>query len=192
MLNIKEGNPWVFWPSSICDTFPDNPGNKILHGDSSFTMTVDLSFKDTKGGLICILPHYTALEVDKKQLKFSLTYNSNKLVVKYLDYKVKNHNRCKIIFEHLKDEYFKLFVNKVNYLTLDLTKDKFKVENDPHIIFGANNFPQNKLNLLYNNINLYEFKLQQGNEVLSHHKFKKFIYNKSYDLSNNLNFIHKI
>ena len=36
MLKLNKGEPWVFWPSSICDTFPENPGNRILRGDFYF------------------------------------------------------------------------------------------------------------------------------------------------------------
>lgn len=92
----------------------------------------------------------------------------------------------------MKDKHFKVLVNRKILLILDLTVKKFKTEMDPHVIFGASNFPKNGFNLKYNDIKLYEFKVKQNNKVLSHHKFNKFIYDKSYDLSNNLNFLHKI
>ena len=43
MLEIRKGNPWIFWPSSICDTFPLDPANKKLNGKFSFTLDIDFA-----------------------------------------------------------------------------------------------------------------------------------------------------
>ena len=192
MLNISKGHPWIFWPSSICDTYPANPCNKILDGKSSFNLNLDIEFTDKDGSLFAILPHFTGLEIENKTLKFTFTYNSGAVKYNILDYSVNPNNRAKITLEHKKDEYFKITVNRKNLLLIDLTKDRFKENPDPHIIFGASNFPKNKFNLKYNDIKLHNFKVKQNNKILSHHKFEKFIFDKSFDLTNNLNFIHKL
>lgn len=192
MLSISKGEPWVFWPSSICDSFPTNPCNKLLDGNSSFTISMDISFSDSNGCLFSILPHYTALEVSNKTLQFIFSYDTNEVRHEFLNFVVNKQNRCKITLDHLKNKHFKILINRKNLLTLNLTNKKFKVEQDPHIIFGASNFPKNKVNLNYNNIELYDFKIKQDNKVLSHHNFKKFIFDKSYDITGNLNFLHKI
>ena len=36
MLEIKKGNPWIFWPSSICDSLPEIPADKFLNGKHSY------------------------------------------------------------------------------------------------------------------------------------------------------------
>ena len=46
MLEIRKGNPWIFWPSSICDTFPLDPANKKLNGKFSFTLDIDFTLLD--------------------------------------------------------------------------------------------------------------------------------------------------
>ena len=48
MLEIRKGNPWIFWPSSICDTFPINPSNKKLNGKSSFILDIDFTLLDDR------------------------------------------------------------------------------------------------------------------------------------------------
>ena len=62
----------------------------------------------------------------------------------------------------------------------------------PHIIFGAGNFPKNNFNLNYTDFDLHEFKLSVDGELVSHHTFEKFIHDKSFDLTENCNFIHKV
>ena len=62
MLEIRKGNPWIFWPSSICDTFPINPANKRLNGNHSFTMELDITLLDnskSKKTIFSILPMYS-------------------------------------------------------------------------------------------------------------------------------------
>ena len=49
-------------------------------------------------------------------------------------------------------------------------------DENPHIIFGAGNFPKNNFNLNYTDIDLHEFKLTVNDEILSHHTFEKFIH----------------
>ena len=63
---------------------------------------------------------------------------------------------------------------------------------DPHIIFGAGNFPKNGYNLNYTDIELYEFKVTQEDKLLCHHTFEEYIYDKSVDLTGDCNFINKI
>ena len=65
-------------------------------------------------------------------------------------------------------------------------------DESPHIIFGAGNFPKNGFNLNYTDFNLHEFKLEVDGELVSHHTFEKFIHDKSYDITDNCNFIHKL
>ena len=47
MLKINKGEPWLFWPSSICDTFPTNPSNLLLSGEHSFEFSFDFILRDS-------------------------------------------------------------------------------------------------------------------------------------------------
>ena len=35
MIHIKKYKPWIFYPSALCDSYPENPANKIISGDKS-------------------------------------------------------------------------------------------------------------------------------------------------------------
>ena len=55
MLEIKKSNPWIFWPSSICDTLPEKPANKILSGEHYFKLKIS-------GGIIAGMGMFILLE----------------------------------------------------------------------------------------------------------------------------------
>jgi hypothetical protein len=68
MLEIRKGNPWIFWPSSICDTFPLDPANKKLNGKFSFTLDIDFTLLDDtecKKTIFSLLPMYSGYDCDK-------------------------------------------------------------------------------------------------------------------------------
>ena len=75
---------------------------------------------------------------------------------------------------------------------INLDNKVFGIDNSPHIIFGAGNFPKNDFNLNYTDLDLHEFILKGIIGVISHHTFEEFIFDKSVDISGNLNFIHKL
>jgi len=60
------------------------------------------------------------------------------------------------------------------------------------MLFGAGNFPWHDENHHYCDLDLHEFKLYHEEKLVSHHFFTKFIYEKSFDITNNCNFIHKV
>ena len=55
MLEIKKGEPWIFWPSSICDTFPINPANKKLNFENLKKSIFRLIHPDQMGNLFKVL-----------------------------------------------------------------------------------------------------------------------------------------
>jgi hypothetical protein len=76
--------------------------------------------------------------------------------------------------------FFKLLLNKLGG------------DDNSHIIFGSGNFPKNGFNLNYISLILVEVEVEKDGVVISRHNFNKFIHNKSFDLTNNCNFINKI
>ena len=40
MIHIKKYNPWIFYPSVLCDTFPENPATRVLSGNYNFQIEI--------------------------------------------------------------------------------------------------------------------------------------------------------
>lgn len=194
MLTIKRGNPWVFFPQGICDMFPETPGNLLLTGDHYFKF--ELKFKlleDTtdQKTLFAIIPRYTGLDIHESKLVFTITYEDG---VDHLDMPlvIKPFVNHSIKVLHKPKEAMYLYIDNMLMLNINLTKRKLGVAEKPHIIFGAGNFPKNGFNLNYVDVELQEFTLYDESSTLAHHLFKEFIFNKSVDLTDNCNFIHKL
>ena len=192
MLSINKGEPWIFWPSSICDTLPTNPSNKLLTGNQYFKIKLTgevLEPSDEVQTLFCILPEYTGLNLHKDKLTFTLTYNTG---AKYYELPLLIKDKFEIVIEHIPYSSFNIFINE-HKETYKLSKNEsFGFSQNPHIIFGAGNFPENGFNLNYTKLNLNTFILENEKEIITNHDFKEFIHDKSVDKTGNCNFIHKI
>jgi len=192
MLEIRKGNPWIFWPSSICDTFPTNPANKKLNGKHSFKLEFDFTLLDDsneKKTIFSMLPMYSGFDVDNGCDIF--LYNIGETKTKVLPKLVKVGEKTNIKFEYIYGKRITLHINDKEY-SVELTDEELGFDESPHIVFGAGNFPKNGYNLNYTDFNLHNFKLEINDELISHHEFEKFIHDKSYDLTGNCNFIHKL
>jgi hypothetical protein len=191
MLKIKKGEPWLFWPSNVCDSFPESPGNKFLVGDTDFTLTLKVELfelDDVEKTIFTIVPNYTGISVFKNRFTFTITTENGP------DYHSLNHkfSAGKVyIFKYVNKpkQGTSIYIN--NILMISLDKNILHHE-EPHIILGAGNFPKNGFNLNYCEMNVSEFKLESKGEIISHHDFKTFIHDKSYDISGNCNFLNKI
>jgi hypothetical protein len=192
MLEIRKGNPWIFWPSSICDTFPTDPANKKLNGKYSFKLEFDFTLLDDsneKKTIFSMLPMYSGFDVDNGCDIF--LYNIGETKTKVLPKLVKVGEKTNIKFEYIYGKRITLYINDKEY-SVELNDEELGFDESPHIVFGAGNFPKNGFNLNYTDFNLHNFKLEVNDELISHHEFKKFIHDKSYDLTGNCNFIHKL
>jgi hypothetical protein len=195
MLSISKGNPWLFWPSHICDTFPENPANKVLTGYSSFDLFVDLKVNKVQGEigtLFTLLPHYTAMDIYDGRLLFTLMNSFNKTKFYDLPVALFDGIRLKIHWKHVAKKSFTVFINNNECISIDLEENGFASSPDPHIIFGAGNFPKNDFNLNYVDIDLFNFSIEQNNKLICNHEFNNYIFDKSVDLTGNCNFINKI
>ena len=77
MLKINKGEPWLFWPSSICDTFPTNPSNLLLSGEHSFEFSFDFILRDDSDiqkTIFALVPKYTGLDLYKNETVVTITY----------------------------------------------------------------------------------------------------------------------
>lgn len=194
MIDIKKGFPWVFWPSSICDTFPENPGNKILSGDQYFKLTFRLTLKDSskeQKTLFAIVPRFTGLDLYEDKMILTVTCEDGPIYTN-LPLQILPEKETEISVEHIPKENFRLFIDNKVIHEVDLKEKVFGLADNPHILIGAGNFPKNNFNLNYTEFNLHEFILEDKNKVISHHKFEEFIFDKSVDITGNCNFIHKL
>lgn len=194
MLKIDKGNPWLFWPSSICETFPENPSNLLLSGDKEFSFTIDFTMQDDNidhKTIFALLPRYTGLDVYVDKSIFTITYEEETIYYDIGDI-IKPFEKVSVTFLHLPKEKVVVFINKKVVVEEDLTNKTFGLSNTPHIIFAAGNFPKNDFNLNYVSLDLHNFHINHEGKVVTNHNFEKQIFDKFVDTTDNLNFIHKI
>lgn len=194
MLKISKGNPYVFWPSSICDTFPENPANRILSGQYNFAFELEFIITDnsnTQKTIFTLIPRFTGLDVYLDKTLFTVTYQDETKV--YDLNRILNVNeRYKLRLENIPNTELRLFINEEVVVKEDLSNKCLGINDSPHIIFGAGNFPKNDFNLNYLDMELYAFKVFKEKELLADHDFNYRIHDKFVDRTNNLNFIHKL
>jgi hypothetical protein len=191
MLEIKKGEPWLFWPSNICKTFPEKPGNKVLVKSENFT--IKLSFKlleqdQNEKTLFTIVPNYTGISIHENRLSFALT-SENGVLYEDIHHRISENVDTEIVLINKPEYGTEIYID--GYLRLFM-KDNISFCDEPHIIFGAGNFPQNGFNLNYCHCSLNYFELYHNDTLISQHDFVKFIHDKSYDLTGNCNFLNKI
>jgi len=194
MLKINKGEPWIFWPNSICETFPEDAGNKILSNKLNYTLEIDFVLtdeSDLEKTLFALVPRYMGLNINPTNISFTITFQDD---VEYytLEHMVVPNQLTNIKLNHIYKDRFELFLNGEVILNVDLSERELGLDNSPHIIFGAGNFPKNKTNTNYTEFEFHKFKLITDGRLISEHTFEEFIHNKSVDISGNCNFLHKI
>jgi hypothetical protein len=194
MLKINKGEPWIFWPNSICETFPENSGNKILSNKHNYTMEMDFVLTDESEldkTLFALVPSYMGLNIVNGGISFTVTFQDD---VQYfqLPHIILPHTLVRLKLNHVYNSKLELYVDDEVILNVDLTDKQLGLDSSPHIIFGAGNFPKNKTNTNYTEFEFHKFKLTSNDEVISDHIFNDFIHEKSVDVSGNCNFLHKI
>lgn len=194
MLKINKGEPWVFWPSNICDTFPEKPANLLLSGEYDFEFELNFILRDNSQDqktIFTIVPHYTGLDLYKDQTVFTVTF-ADKARYYRLPTIMPTDKPINIRIEHKVKQYFKIFIDKEEVVSESLEDKVLGKCPYPHIIFGAGNFPKNNFNLNYTDIDLLRFSLFQNGDLLADHFFEEIIFDKYVDITGNLNFIHKV
>lgn len=194
MLKINKGEPWLFWPSSICDTFPENPANLLLSGDTSFEFSLDFILRDNSAEqktIFTLVPKYTGLDLFPNETAITITFEDKPRYYR-LPFIIEPNIITKIKFDHKPKQYFKVFINDNEVVNESLNDKSFGISPFPHIIIGAGNFPKNNFNLNYTEFDLLRFSVFQDGNILADHFFEEQIYDKFVDITGNLNFIHKI
>lgn len=215
---IKEEEPWLLWPNEV--SYGLNKGDIMdtFEGED-FTISMHLKIltkTPNKRTIFAKLPNYMGIDIEKE--------NNNLLLI--LNLTKNGEEKWEFLFSDLTLGY------DVNFLTLYYKKETKKVElyindslaveytlkedeeftkgNEPHVIFGAGNFPHNGFNLNYCSYDLdyliiakkcvslsdikglYNGEIQSVDGVVGLYDFTKKTDYKIYDLTGNCNFIHKI
>ncbi len=193
MLKIDKDNIWVMWPDFLVDNFIDYPSNKIFDYEGDFKFLIEFKLSDivkNKMTLFAKLPTYFGVDIEEYGIL--LIVNEDGEETKYItkDHQWVPNKRYKLEIEKL-GKSIKLKIDGLNLIELNLN-NKLINDDRPHIIFGSGNFPKNGFNLNYFDGVICYLSITKDNEIISEHRFEKFIHNKSYDLTDNCNFIHKI
>lgn len=194
MLNIQKGEPWVFWPSSICETFPENPANIILSGDKPFQFNIDFILKEPvteQNTVFTLIPKYTGLDLFPTQTVLTVSYEDKTEYYRF-DPLVKLNEVTNLKFIHKPKSYLKIFINNIKVVDEDLNNRVFGICESPHIVFGAGNFPKNNFNLNYTELDLLRFSVFEDSKLVADHFFEERIFDKYVDITGNLNFVHKL
>ncbi len=193
MLKINRESIWVMWPDFLVDNFIDYPSNKIFDYEGDFNFIIEFKLSDIvkeKMTLFAKLPTYFGIDVESYGLL--IIYNEEGVDTKYLTKNYQWVPNKKYSLEIIKSGFnIKLSINDELLFDIDLST-KLVSDERPHIIFGSGNFPKNGFNLNYFDGFLCYLSIKKDDVLISEHRFDKFIHNKSYDLTNNCNFLHKI
>jgi hypothetical protein len=193
MLKIDAGEPWVMWPDMLVANFIENPANKILDydGDFRFILKYELINPVTKkSSLFSKLPSYFGVDLEENGLTLIITdiTGNTDYVFANFTWEVSKIYTLLLLKEN---NILKIIINNVDILQYKI-KDNLAKDDISHIIFGAGNFPKNGFNLNYFSFILHYLLIEKEGIKISEHNFDNFIHNKSFDITNNCNFIHKI
>lgn len=193
MLRIEQGKPWVMWPNSLVDNFIEFPANRILDysGDFKIQITFELEkIVNQKSTLFAKLPSYFGIDLEEKGISLLVTPHGK--LTKYIF--AEFLWELNVIYNLVIDKHnniITILVNSKPLITFTI-EDKLSSDTNSHIILGAGNFPENDFNLNYLEVVLHKFYILKDNNLISKHNFNTFIHNKSFDETENCNFIHKI
>lgn len=193
MLKIKEGEPWIMWPNILGQKFIKDPANHIFdhEGDFSFRLVFELDEAVTKKStLFAKLPSYFGIDLEDYGILLIVTDNSGKTEYLTCNFEWEANKKYDLLIT--KEEGAVTVYIDGNALTLYFIEDKLAADPNSHIIFGAGNFPKNGFNLNYLGVTLHELEIIRDTETISKHVFEEFIHGKSYDLTDNCNFLHQI
>jgi len=193
MLRIDKGNPWIMWPDSMVENFIENPANKVFDYEKDFLFKLIFSLPNTiteKSTLFSKLPSYFGIDLEIDGMTFIVSYENKHTEYVHVKRKWEVDTDYELVIGR-KEKELSFFVNRENVLNFTL-RDKLSSDNTSHIIFGAGNFPKNGFNLNYLDVDLKKLQIFQENALIAEHDFDIFIYNKSFDKTENCNFIHKI
>ena len=193
MLKINKGEPWVMWPDRMVANFIEYPANKIFehNGNYKFILTFELN-EDiiSKSTLFCKLPSYLGIDLELNGITFIITESGIDTTYEFKNYIWQSDKKYILVIEKINNNIIILINGEVIFEYV--IQNKIASDDISHILFGAGNFPKNAYNLNYTNVTLHQLEIIKENNLICKHRFETFIHNKSFDETDNCNFIHKI
>jgi hypothetical protein len=193
MLRVEEGEPWVMWPDNLVANFIDYPANKIFdyNGEFEFKLVFELIEPiRRKSTLFSKLPSYFGIDLEEYGLLLIVTEDTKDTQYIFANQTWEVGKKYELIINKQFD-FITITINGTQYIRYEVLS-KLAKDDISHIILGAGNFPKNGFNLNYFSYILHYISIEKEGMMISEHSFEKFIHNKSYDTTNNCNFIHKI
>jgi hypothetical protein len=213
---IEKGEPWILWPDKV--SYGINRGNiaETFEGTCDFTLGINLKIISTEGKrtIFAKLPNYCGIDLEgnNNPLLILKILKGGQEKYEYIRSQIEvNYDYNFFIYRYKKSEgLIEVLVNEEIAISYKLgTDEQLTSEEEPHIIFGAGNFPENDFNmnlcsydvdflviskshLSYEEIKEIKEKRDVSKEIVGMYDFKKKTEYKIYDLSKNCNFIHKI
>lgn len=190
MLSIRNKEPWTFWPTRVCPSFYELPGNYVLDGKYNFKLEIDFTLVNTygeKSTILAFLPLYSSLNYYNEHMSNLDIHTENGGAWEEVINIISKGKKHKVVFENVANSTLKIFIDDNQVLETE----KFNTGEDTRLVLGAGNYPWHEHDPYYCDLDLHEFKLYHDGELISHHLFDTIIYEKSFDITGNCNFIHK-
>jgi hypothetical protein len=181
------------WPNILGQKFIKDPANRIFdyEGDFSFRLVFELDdVIAKKSTLFAKLPSYFGVDLEEYGILLIITDNKGKTEYLTCNFQWDAGKKYELLITK-SQEVITLYIDG-EALNLYFIEDKLASDENSHIIFGAGNFPKNDFNLNYLGVTLHELEIIREEETISEHAFEEFIHGKSYDLTDNCNFLHQI
>ena len=217
-MEIKEGQPWILWPKSVSYGIDKGDIGTTFEGDCDFTISMRFSTSvdiPQKRTLFAKLPNYMGLDIegDNAIFIFNIINLEGVEEAKYLwiDKCINEGLNILTIRYNKQFNFLELLVNDIVKLEHKLhSGEKLSKSDDPHIIFGAGNFPHNGFNLNYMSFDINRLLIAKNSlsyqdiircfddmnyiptSTVGLYDFNKKTEYKIYDFTGNCNFIHKI
>ena len=193
MLKINEGEPWIMWPNILGQKFITDPANRIFDYEWDFSFRLIFELDEPiikKSTLFAKLPSYFGIDLEEYGILLIVTNGKGKTEYLTCNFQWEGQRRYELSITK-SQEVITLSIDG-NALNLYFIENKLASDENSHIIFGAGNFPKNGFNLNYLGVTLHELEIIRDEETISKHIFEEFIHGKSYDLTDNCNFLHQI
>ena len=214
---INEAEPWLLWPDTTCFGINTGKISEVFEGVSDFTLAMRLkilSNEPNKRTIFAKLPNYCGIDVESNNTPLLILklFKGNEELSMYIscNYKIDTEFNWLVYRYSISKRIVEVLLNDIVVIEYKLEDDEELTSGvEPHIIFGAGNFPKNGFNLNYCSYDFdflmisksykqFQEIIKIKNErlldesIVGLYDFERHTDYKVYDLSENCNFIHKI
>ena len=113
MLAIPKDDVWVFWPTTVCTTFPEDAGNLYMNGKRPFKIEMDFELTDETDhykAIFNILPAYSMLKLLRDRMIFVVALEDGTKEDHNLPLLVNVNEKVFLSYEYIPEESIKLFI----------------------------------------------------------------------------------